>query len=465
MLHLVLDRMLTRIVTREVVQQLTDEETSTINQVVANLERLRAKLDDRVAQLGRLQNTAIYRDTRASLKEIQTTRQTANKTEYGVSCVQALLERRCNKVEDMIGMVNQQAISDQNLARIGKVVRETFYEEIAKYRQNTINLVQASQAETIQKCFYRLSSENRYKAHSERANTFFGQSFQDGPQQQLSCHGVSFSTDGAFAVVGVDPRLSARDEESIVRKSHQIDPNALSRASALMTIPSFQIWLTEPTSGVLVVDGDCGDTAIGTISALSVFCAALAVSLAQCRNFVILDYFCGQNVRSWGDNFREKALGPRGLVRSLINQMLLRCSDENLQLGFAEEVLYDKLSSGDPNILMVVFTEVLQKMNPGKTIFCIIDGVSDFETISPEWNSEMSYFIDSLIQLASSRSSTPALKLLIATSAQSRILLRHPEVPWASLMSREVSNTSLLERRPFDGEIHRMAVAPSRNGF
>ncbi|KAK3395127.1 hypothetical protein B0H63DRAFT_518196 [Podospora didyma] len=143
-----------------------------------------------------------------------------------------------------------------------------------------------------------------------------------------------------LGIFDIDPEISRRNVEPILQPSHSMRPEALSHVRSIMTERRFKNWMMCPGSSVLLIEGHCEHLGIGKTSPMSAFCASLGASLSLSPSFIIFiifSYFCGQNTNT----HRNIYSGPRGLIRSLITQLLqhlpaepnLNFLDDNILAG------------------------------------------------------------------------------------------------------------------------------------
>lgn len=234
-----------------------------------------------------------------------------------------------------------------------------------------------------------------------------------------------------------DERLSpARDLGLVLRKHHEFSEKALAQANYLITTPSFRTWLLGVESGMLLVDGHCGDQSMGRIGPTSVFCAGLidtlsdsavstsAPSFLPTRSSIVLYFFAGQHT-----NNAHGLTGPYGMIRSLADQLLLQWPDEDTsQLRFLERLLPLIYSTDNiVGLLCQIFEQLVVNLSSRVSVYCIIDGVSSFETSLYGWVDELDeifdYFLQCMVQ-TSGYSTRAAIKFLLVSADKSTSLWR-----------------------------------------
>lgn len=176
------------------------------------------------------------------------------------------------------------------------------------------------------------------------------------------------------------------DVETIRRQGTNVAAEGLGHARKLLAMAQFNEWLANDDSKLLLVDGHCKSFGNNSkTSALSVFCASLASTLAQSDSLVVLQYFCGHHAMD-SDSLPG---GPLGLIKSLLGQ-LLRCPDDVLpQIVHLEQRLYDRADHEDIDHLCEIFGLLFSHINPAKITICIIDEIAEFEGERGGWVDDM----------------------------------------------------------------------------
>lgn len=226
-----------------------------------------------------------------------------------------------------------------------------------------------------------------------------------------------------------------QDLALVLRKYHEFSHKALSQANYLMATPKFQSWLTRFESSVLLVDGHCGDQSVGKIAPTSVFCSGLVEALSgplhnpslfslpqQPR--VVLHFFAGHHA-----NPSAGLCGPHGLVRSLIDQLLLQWPDhEPLDLTFLEQEFSVRTTSDDfeTRFLCYMFEQLVCQLSFRSPLCCVIDGLSHFETSLWGWADDLKMIIDSFFTCM--RDGSGSVKfLLVSPERSTRVRYEIPE--------------------------------------
>ena len=345
----------------------------------------------------------------------------------------------------------------------------------------TISYMPRFYAEMIQSGLYDMTAEDEYKRREQYEQQMYLHLQQQAPTDSWAWEEeelpqprrrpspmeqrrtVALTSYQLLVILDVDPQLSIQDEERVLRESHSMPNEVLTRVGGLLSMPPFRTWLMSPQSSSLIVDGHCGDEAIGRTSAMSVFCASFAASLAQSHSFIVLDHFCGQNARLQQSS--RAPVGPRGLMRSLISQLILYTTQTGpTPLEPVEENLYNGLVAHDPGAFCHLFEALLRGVGADKTVFCIIDGVSDFEVGWQGWERDISYVLQNLVRAVEMSGPAAArLKLLISSADQSKLLRNRRDIPRIELMAPEY-NAEQVNGYGFRQDVQRMLQPMSPRG-
>lgn len=228
----------------------------------------------------------------------------------------------------------------------------------------------------------------------------------------------------------------------VLGRSSNIRPDAASRGGYLLTMMRFQEWLRAPLwqSDLILADGHCGDVTINRISPMSLFCARLSEALQrfqapspprqndflyypphhqqpQHQQIIVLHHFCGQHT-----SYRDPLRGPSGLMRNLIHQLLVQgflnnstTAPSQATLGFILEQFLASLHSNPDDIptLCRLFTALVNHLPTASSptsapavIFCLIDGISDLETVLDGWRDDVCDIVEMLLSLVLTTANT-----------------------------------------------------------
>jgi hypothetical protein len=150
-------------------------------------------------------------------------------------------------------------------------------------------------------------------------------------QPQLSIeHLYNVDINHLLEVIGTDDEhlVSYRDRDRLMRMQSEFPVKALKNAYHLTESNELKSWMSSAESQLMIVDGDCLNQSKGRASPMTVLCASIAVGLAtntaspdpgmEPAGGAVLFFACS-------DHASPSSLlpGPRGMVRSLISQLLI----------------------------------------------------------------------------------------------------------------------------------------------
>ncbi|KAK4119073.1 hypothetical protein N657DRAFT_675165 [Parathielavia appendiculata] len=240
------------------------------------------------------------------------------------------------------------------------------------------------------------------------------------------------SIDGLLQELDVPEAAAAGALARVMQRSCHPRLDAGGRGSRLVTMTRFRDWLGAPwwASDLVLVDGHCGDVAADNVSAMSAICAFLIGVLMDGEGdssqdrpaAIVLHHFCGQH-RTQRDSLR----GPGGLIRSLVHQLLVQTTDVEIctpgpqpSLDFIDDELLDGVGEHDIPSLCRVFSELVVRLDASRPVFCIIDGVSEIETVLDGWQEETCLIGNALLSMVEDgHRSGPGLRVLLTSSNRS----------------------------------------------
>ena len=189
-------------------------------------------------------------------------------------------------------------------------------------------------------------------------------------------------------------------------------------------------------------------------SPMSSLCAALLSGVAQQHRAQIVYFFCEPHSTS-----SDPIGGPVGLVRCLIAQLLAL---REFDIDF---VRFDRWNGQLQRNNLAVLCEVLRELVtqlPDTILFCIIDGVSHFET--ERWRSQMRELMRSLTLLAQDGILGAVFKLLFTSpdlSKDARALIP-PQCYIQILEDGDEDEVMVLTGRNLQYELFGMLPLPSK---
>ncbi|KAG8161663.1 hypothetical protein KVR01_008650 [Diaporthe batatas] len=207
---------------------------------------------------------------------------------------------------------------------------------------------------------------------------------------------------------------------------------AIAQAAYLSDTSRFRHWLQGSGPHHLLVDGHCENHTTRRTSPLSVFLASLVQGLldqpprpagSPSGPDVVLYFFCGRHVDDEGC-----LAGPQGLIRSLTTQLILSWPQESPppDVGFLSSLLPGTVSVAEEDLevetVCHIFLALLRQLPRRSTVYCIIDGISYFETSIGGWSEDICFIVDCLQSCSlpdTSRSDQPVVKTLLGSANRS----------------------------------------------
>ena len=156
--------------------------------------------------------------------------------------------------------------------------------------------------------------------------------------------------------------LSGKDEASCVIQSKEVE-----------------CWITNSTkSSSLLINGNRPDAAMDDLSPMSLVSAELISLFSLSKSMVVISYFCGLHADFHSDSID----GVPAMMKSLIGQLLAQPKDRKLafDLSTIKDDDIERIEEDDLDVLCKMFRRVVLQLPSDKILFCIIDGISRFET-------------------------------------------------------------------------------------
>ncbi|ROT43064.1 hypothetical protein SODALDRAFT_327229 [Sodiomyces alkalinus F11] len=267
---------------------------------------------------------------------------------------------------------------DQQVQTLTKVV-ETLREEVRAKRDVAIQSGNPDLDALIQTGIYRIVIEHKYVQDTQPASMSHFRS-----PSPYGFERPTVTAEELLDTIAVPHLAPAEDLERVQRQARSLKEQDLGRASWLIKTDQFRDWLASPMSDLLVADGH-SETSYGKTSPVSVFAASFVSSLISTRQSIVLHHFCGAHKAAASDPLA----GPLGLLRSLIMQLLVYPDLPPPALAFVDAELHGRLARHDVDALLYCFDRILRQSPRGCQVFCVINGVSEFETILYGWQEKV----------------------------------------------------------------------------
>ncbi|KAI1133305.1 hypothetical protein F5Y10DRAFT_287702 [Nemania abortiva] len=182
------------------------------------------------------------------------------------------------------------------------------------------------------------------------------------------------------------------------------------RAAQISGADKFSTWFESLDSHQLLVQGyptqDVEEVqlreAAPALSCLSAFMSLTKLDVHQ--NVIALVFFCEQQRRS-----HDTLAGPAAMIRNLTVQ-LLQAYFTNFTFR-EQDIDTQRLQAGDINAFCSLFGFLVKQVAPQKTIFCVIDGVGEYET--NEHKDDLRMVLDCILDLTRVEDVPPTLKVLV----------------------------------------------------
>ncbi|KAK3315947.1 hypothetical protein B0H66DRAFT_604253 [Apodospora peruviana] len=238
---------------------------------------------------------------------------------------------------------------------------------------------------------------------------------------EIICQPVGQINDNA-PIPDVDSTLASLNDdlELAVKWRTRLDLNAQGQAQTIFQHDRFLDWIKRRHPDILLVDGNISSGLRDKVSAMSLFCANFILSTAKLEpDDVITHFFCGMHT-----GFRDPWRGATGLIRSLIIQLLAALDDQDLlTLEFlSRRSQLRELEAHSLDGLCDLLHELVRQFPAGRTVYCIIDGISYLEANSPP--AELSRAIEALDGIVTDDELKPQFKVLMTVPGRSSLRLK-----------------------------------------
>ncbi|KAF1949841.1 hypothetical protein CC80DRAFT_554917 [Byssothecium circinans] len=154
------------------------------------------------------------------------------------------------------------------------------------------------------------------------------------------------------------------------------DPKHISQVQFLLHTPRYNEWIQGARSDMIIVEARIRGGALDKISAASIFCATLTMSLLDVQpDALVVHFFCGMHKRLF-DRQEDPWNGPDGMIRSLALQVLIQSG----LVGRLNLQLFQETNLQEPNITELCDTLLysLERLPVDTMVYIIVDGISRF---------------------------------------------------------------------------------------
>lgn len=227
-----------------------------------------------------------------------------------------------------------------------------------------------------------------------------------------------------LSILDIDPKLPINDILDIGSLKSVLEVEVGRLAGGILQDEQFKAWLTDERSRVILIEELATSPPLGVYSATSVFSSMLATGLPRLvqsdqRSRCVTSFFCSLHSAA-----NETNSGPKGMMRSMISQLIHSVPPEELNrfnTSFIKEDtrLTDLLRSHDIYALCHTFATLISQLSRNAMINCIIDEISDFEVSDNDWMNETCYVVQKLQQLCyQHQHQGPIFKLCMTSSSK-----------------------------------------------
>ncbi|KAJ5813839.1 uncharacterized protein N7503_000589 [Penicillium pulvis] len=175
-------------------------------------------------------------------------------------------------------------------------------------------------------------------------------------------------------------------------------------------------WIESINSDLVLVDAHLYNASMPKISAASVFSASFITTLlSTSSDAVVVHYFCGVHLTP-----NDKWLGPKGLIRFITIQLLLRLmATHKIDLDFIDsrEFVQD-LEDHDLSRLCDLLYTIIEQFSEEVTIWCVIDSIQRFD--KPSTLADLRSVMDFLHCLVNDTTLGPVVKIFMTNPNHSK---------------------------------------------
>lgn len=224
-----------------------------------------------------------------------------------------------------------------------------------------------------------------------------------------------------LTALNIDPSDGTHDLTITLRGGQQLDGKEKLRAGRVIEDERFKRLCYSAYPGILLIEGGSADNISSSrISTLSSVCASIIAGLTKAQPASIpLFFMCGLHTAPQ-DNLR----GPKGIMRSILWQILLELADRRLaNLGFIETRSYRQdLEAHEITALCHTFKQLIRQFPLDTVIYCILDGVGWCE--QEQWAQDVQLVMDTLHELVHDQRLRPIFKVLVTSPMRCRYISR-----------------------------------------
>ncbi|KAL7942039.1 hypothetical protein V8C42DRAFT_355159 [Trichoderma barbatum] len=412
---------------KKIVKQIPEVEAAKIGDISKRIYKAKQTVFEATAHLDR----NVWQDTKVSAQQGRIAAEATRKTAHDIKAKVIELQQETSEGNDRLssqmdqfrsqmvdaanGMTDEMAQTRKRLTKDGEERKE-----FEAGLQRLVDALPASIHEQLQSALYH------FVADAIVQRSLFAlpsHSLTPNPAPQQIIQPTSPLTESDIVNLLQTPD-SVADAERILRKESLMSDEALGYATLLRQKRQFQEWLSAEWPGLVLVDGWCRTESVGRSSPMSFFTASFASTLLQTQSGIVLQYFCGNHT----DPQKEDS-GPKGLLRSIICQLLLYPKPYSLTLDFIDQSLYDAVAASNTDALCFMFERLFWQIQPTTTVYVLLDSISDFESNLYDYGDRMERILTSFQGLIRpvlrGFAFGPKLKLFMTSPNRSHRLIYH----------------------------------------
>ena len=236
----------------------------------------------------------------------------------------------------------------------------------------------------MQQCKFVLGNPSEYGAPALRCHDV--PQFITSTKQSRRVRAVSATADD---LERSPPRQRRRPPTRIgytlpeLRLIYTLSLESQDQAVALIASPRLQAWLTQPSSSMLLVNGQMfSNDAEALQSPLSYFCARLIDNVLNSSQYggssvasqpLGLRWFCGMPTSMKKDDYAS----PAGILISILSQLIHQIVESPAPVTLTDVSILDKLVREED--LLCMFERLVGVLPAGTVLFCVLDGLSYYE--------------------------------------------------------------------------------------
>ena len=254
--------------------------------------------------------------------------------------------------------------------------------------------------------------------------------------------------------LGHSQAASSQDLDVMTRSAQSCDVRSQGAMHWVLQSARFKFWLQSQLPDVLAVNGNLED-GMARYSSTTLLCGMLIRSLREQEATHVLHFFCGAH-----NSRHDSSSGPRGLIHSLIAQLL---SIQQFDVGFLRFGQWEEgIKANNIGAYCRLFSRLVEQL-PSSVVFCIIDGVSLLET--EDWIEDLQLVLQTLLTTAADEQLNMRIKLLTTSTSRSRCLDHMLSESNKLHVPVDVGNRQLLSSRIAHNELKDGRRSPMYGGF